>query len=235
MIQKTSDEIADQIRRYTDTWRRLLVEIRGCSSDQARRWAEPLLRGHPELTLHEPPSHWIAPALVPAEVVATLDPASVGQLHGEIQFALDQGDSFWDPQSDDEFRKARHRVEAVLGQYLTRVPAGALAGLFPTGWPRPEAFELGIRLLTRLWPTSTVSDPLRGIDFGRHGKVPFAKASRLLIEGAKGKAHVWWNAFGLNIVIVTAEPEQGVSVLEELRRNFDLNRSRGVPKPKVAA
>lgn len=229
MNEEPNNQTADEIDRYVNAWVGVLTMMRGRSPEEARRWAEPFVRSDLELTLHEPAAYWVAPALVPAEFAATLDPQNLGRLHGDLQFALDQGDSFWDPRSDEELRRAHQRVLAVLNNYRAQIPPGAASDVFQTELPRSEALELGVRVVARQWRRSTVIDPIRGIEFGRHPNVPFGKASRLLVHGPDGDAHLWWDAFGLILVVVAPQREKAIALLEAARSAFDLNNYRGAP------
>jgi hypothetical protein len=237
MSEQSTSEITDEINRYVSTWVGVLTMMRGIPPEDAGQWVKPFLRGNLELTLHEPAAYWVAPALVPAEFVATLDPESLCHLHGDLQFALDQGDSFWDPRSDDELRSSHQRVLAVLSDYRARIRPDAMSDVFQTDLPKSEGFELGVRVFTRHWRGASVTDSVRGGGPGRDSRVAFGTASRLLIRDPEGEAHLWWDAFGLNVVVVATHRERGVSLLEAARCAFELNNYRGVPTKlrKVAA
>jgi hypothetical protein len=237
MSEQPSSEIADEIDRYVNTWIRVLIMMRGIFPEEATRWAKPFVTGDLELTLHEPAAYWVAPALVPAEFVAMLAPETLGHLHGDLQFALDQGDNFWDPRSDDELLQSHRRVLAVLNDYRARVRPGAMSDVFQTELPKSEGIEMGARVFTRHWPQATVTDSFRGRGSERPEQVAFGRASRLLIRGPDGEAHLWWDAFGLNVVAVATRPGEGAALLEAARCAFELNNYRGVPTKlrKVAA
>ncbi len=235
MSKQPTNEMGSDIDRSVNTWIRVLTGMGGRTAEEARRWVEPLLRDRPELTLHEPAAYWVAPALVPAELTAALDPNCLGQLHADLQFAIDQGDSFWEAAQDDALRDARRRALAVLDAYRTHVPPGAISDVLQTNLPKSEALELGVRAITRRWRRASVSGLICGGEFGRHAHIPFGKASRLLIHGPDGKAHLWWDIFGLNLVVITARREQSSAPVEAVRFAFDHNRYRGLPRTWKAA
>ena len=71
----------------------------------------------PELTLHEPPMHWIAGILIPWDLRLSLSLVEIGRLQFEIERALDQGNPLRDPATDEEFSAACERVRMVLSAY----------------------------------------------------------------------------------------------------------------------
>jgi hypothetical protein len=121
--QQIDKDSADEIARYVSVWARLLTVLRGYSPEEAQQWAEPFVRDHLELTLHEPPAYWVAPAMVPPEFRATLSSQELEQLHSDVQFAIDQGDSAWDLSSDAELVQVRERVNAVLDSHRLQSPS----------------------------------------------------------------------------------------------------------------
>jgi hypothetical protein len=235
MSEQTDSETAIEMARYVDTWVRVLAVMRGRTPDETRRWADPFLRDRHEMTLHQPAAYWVAPALVPAEFMATLDFESLGKLQCDLQFALDQGDNFWIFRSKRQLREAHQRVLSVLDAYRDRIPSEAASAVLRTDLPRSVALELGIRIITRHWRRATVTDPVRGLDFEHQAQVPFGMTTRLLVRGPDGSAHLWWDAFGLNLVAVASQREQSSTLIDAARVAFDLNNYRGEPVSRKAA
>ena len=111
------NDVARELEIYLDIWTRILSAALGWSPEQVRAWAQPFLEGEAELTLHEPPSEWITPLLVPKPLQDVLNFEKLGRLHSDIRSALDQGNSFWRPNSGDDISDAMKRVHAVVKLY----------------------------------------------------------------------------------------------------------------------
>lgn len=233
MNELTDNETAAEIGRFIDIWVRALTAIAGRTPAEARRWCEPFVRDCLELTLHQPAAYWVAPALVPAEFIATLAPDAVGRLEGDIQFAIDQGDDFSDLRSDEELSQARQRVFAVLEKYRADLPSGAISDRFQSDVPRSEALELAVRVVARQMRPATLSDPVRGRKFVSHDRISYGNAARLLVQGPDADAHLWWDAFGLNMVVVASKREKGAALFQAVRLALKTNHCRGDAPIKV--
>jgi hypothetical protein len=108
-------DTTDELNRYLNVWTNVLETFLGWSDAQVKAWAAPFLIEDADLTLHEPPTFWVAPVLIPDDVASRLNSEQRAGLAANIQYALDGGNAFWVGGPED-IKAAQARVIDLLGR-----------------------------------------------------------------------------------------------------------------------